>query len=389
METRMRAKRQFPFGKPMLDDAEREAVVKVLMGTQLVHGPVAHQFEADFVRYIGGGFATSVANCTAGLHLAYFYLGTGPGDEVIVPSQTHVATAHAVEFTGATPVFVDCDPKTGNIAIDEIEAAITPRTRAICVVHYLGLPVDMDRVNAIASRHGLSVVEDCALAIGSRFKGVHAGLLGDIASFSFYPVKHFTTGEGGMVTARQEKIIRRIERQKAFGVDRTVAERKVPGIYDVTMLGYNYRMSEVAAALGVEQIKRVDDFLAKRARNAAVLRKSLAELDEVFVLDGGGGDFEHSHYCVAAVLNDLTAQRRPEIIAHLNASGVGTSVYYPKAVPHMSYYRDKYKTPAGAFPNASRISDQSISFTVGPHVDEEDMRYTAAVLKEAIMRNSA
>jgi perosamine synthetase len=120
-----------------------------------------------------------------------------------------------------------------------------------------------------------------------------------------------------------------------------------------------------------------------------VLRAALAELDEVFVLDGGGGDFEHSHYCVAAVLNDLTAQRRPEIIAHLNASGVGTSVYYPKAVPHMSYYKDKYKTPAGAFPNASRISDQSISFTVGPHVDEEDMRYTADVLKEAIMRNSA
>ena len=187
----MRAKRQFPFGKPMLDDAEREAVMKVLMGTQLVHGPVAHQFEADFVRYIGGGFATSVSNCTAGLHLAYFYLGTGPGDEVIVPAQTHVATAHAVEFTGATPVFVDCDPKTGNIAIDEIEAAITPRTRAICVVHYLGLPVDMDRINAIAARHGLSVVEDCALAIGSRFKGVHAGLLGDIGQLLVLPGQAF------------------------------------------------------------------------------------------------------------------------------------------------------------------------------------------------------
>ena len=387
----MRTKRHFPFGKPMLDEAERKAVMKVLMGTQLVHGPVAHQFEADFVRYIGGGFATSVSNCTAGLHLAYFYLGIGPGGEVIVPSQTRFATSHAVEFTGATPVFVDCDPKSGNIAIDEIEARITPRTRAICVVHYLGLPVDMDRVNAIASRHGLSVVEDCALAIGSRdrFKGVHAGLLGDVASFSFYPVKHFTTGEGGMVTTRKEEIIQRIERQKAFGVDRTVAERKVPGIYDVTMLGYNYRMSEVAAALGVEQIKRVDTFLAQRARNAAQLRASLAEVDEVSVLDGGGGNFVHSHYCVAVVLNDLTAQRRADIIAHLNATGVGTSVYYPKAVPHMRYYREKYKTPVGAFPNASRISDQSIAFTVGPHVDEEDMCYTVDVLKEAIRRNSA
>jgi dTDP-4-amino-4,6-dideoxygalactose transaminase len=385
----MRASRQFPFGKPMLGEAEREAALKVLTGTQLVHGPVAHQFEADFARYIGGGFATSVSSCTAGLHLAYFYLGTGPGDEVIVPAQTHVATAHAVEFTGASPVFVDCDAKTGNMALDEIEERITPRTRAICVVHYLGLPVDMDRINAIAARHKLFVVEDCALAVGSRFKGVHAGLLGDIGSFSFYPVKHFTTGEGGMVTARQEQIIRRIERQKAFGVDRTAAERKVPGIYDVTMLGYNYRMSEVAAALGVEQLKRVDAFLAKRARNAAVLRASLAEVDEVFVLDGGGGDFVHSHYCVAAVLNDRTARRRPDIITDLNAAGVGTSVYYPKAVPHMSYYSTKYKTPAGAFPNASRISNQSIAFTVGPHVDEEDMRYTVHTLKESIRRNSA
>jgi dTDP-4-amino-4,6-dideoxygalactose transaminase len=386
MENRMPAKRQFPFGKPMLDEAERQAAMKVLMGTQLVHGPVAHQFEADFVRYIGGGHATSVSSCTAGLHLAYFYLGTGPGDEVIVPSQTHVATAHAVEFTGAKPVFVDADPKSGNIAIDEVEARITPRTRAICVVHYLGLPVDMDRINAIAAKKGIAVIEDCALAVGSRFKGVHAGLLGDIASFSFYPVKHFTTGEGGMVTARDEKIIRRIERQKAFGVDRTVAERKVPGVYDVTMLGYNYRMSEVAAALGVEQIKRVDGFLAKRAKNAAVLRAGLAEIAEVAVLDGGGGDFQHSHYCVAAVLDDRTAPRRQAIIEHVNANGVGTSIYYPKAVPHMSYYKTKYGTPEGAFPHASRISDQSISFTVGPHVDEDDMRYTVDVLKEAIAR---
>src|SRR5215831_8317778 len=386
METRMRAKRQFPFGKPMLDEAERAAAVKVLMGTQLVHGPVAHQFEADFVRYIGGGFATSVASCTAGLHLAYFYLGTGPGDEVIIPAQTHVATAHAVEFTGAIPVFVDCDPKSGNIAIDEIEARITPRTRAICVVHYLGLPVDMDRINAIASRHGLSVVEDCALAIGSRFKGVHAGLLGDIASFSFYPVKHFTTGEGGMVTARQEQIIRRIERQKAFGVDRTVAERKVPGVYDVTMLGYNYRMSEIAAAIGTEQLKRVDGFLASRAHNSKALRTGLAQIDEVTVLAEGGGDFGHSHYCVVAVLDDRTAYQRTSIIASLQAAGVGTSVYYPQAVPHMTYYREKYKTKAGEYPHASRISNPSIALTVGPHVDEEDMRYTARALKDAIAR---
>jgi len=379
-------KRQFPFGKPMLGDAERQAAMNVLMGTQLVHGPVAKGFEADFARYIGGGHATSVGSCTAALHLAYFCLGIGAGDEVIVPAQTHVATAHAVEFTGATVVFADADPNTGNVSIDEIDRNITPRTRAICVVHYLGLPLDMDRVNAIAKRHNLFVVEDCALAIGSRYKGVHAGLLGDVGCFSFYPIKHMTTGEGGMVTARDEKIIQRIERQKAFGVDRTVAERKVPGIYDVNMLGYNYRMSEIAAAIGTEQLKRVDGFLASRAHNSKALRTGLAQIDEVTVLAEGGGDFGHSHYCVVAVLDDRTAYQRTSIIASLQAAGVGTSVYYPQAVPHMTYYREKYKTKADEYPHASRISNQSIALTVGPHVDEEDMRYTARALKDAIAR---
>src|SRR5262245_44246089 len=206
----------------MIGDAERQAAMSVLMGHQLVHGPVAKQFEAEFTRYVGGGAATTVSSCTAALHLAYFHFGIGAGDEVIVPAQTHVATAHAVEFTGATPVFVDADPATGNIAIDEIESCITERTRAICVVHYLGLPVDMDRVNTIAKRHNLFVVEDCALAVGSYYKGVHAGLLGDVGCFSFYPVKHITTGEGGMMISREKEVIQRAERQKAFGVDRTV-----------------------------------------------------------------------------------------------------------------------------------------------------------------------
>ena len=379
--------RKFPFGKPLIGEEERQAVMNVLMGPQLVHGPVAKQFEADFSRYVGGGHATSVGSCTAGLHLSYFYLGIGPGDEVIVPAQTHVATAHAVEFTGASCVFVDADAKSGNIALDEIEDKITSRTRAISVVHYLGLPVDMDRVNDIALRHKLFVVEDCALAIGSRFKGVHAGLLGDVGCFSFYPVKHMTTGEGGMVTARDERIIRRMERQKAFGVDRTVAERSVPGVYDVTMLGYNYRMNEMAAAIGVEQLKKVDGFLAARTRNARVLREGLEEISEIFVLDAGGGDFLHSNYCVAAILNDETAAYRTEIIASLNGAGIGTSIYYPQAVPDMTYYRTKYATRQGQFSNASRISNHSIALTVGPHVDEEDMSYTVTAFKEAVRKS--
>lgn len=376
--------RNIPFGKPMIGEEERGAVLEVLSGTQLVHGPRAKQFEADFVSFVGGGYTTSVASCTAGLHLAYFNLGLGIGDEVIVPAQTHVATAHAVEFTGARPVFVDADPETGNIAIDQIEAALTPNTKAISVVHYLGLTVDMDEVNGVARRHGLFVVEDCALAIGSRYKGVHAGLLGDLGSFSFYPVKHMTTAEGGMVLTRHEDIKTAIERKKAFGVDRTVTERAVPGVYDVTMLGYNYRMNELAAAIGIEQLKKVPGFLERRAENARVLREELSEVEEVSVLSSGDGERQHSNYCVSAILDDKTADSRYEIIASLRSSGVGTSIYYPVAVPHMTYYKTKYATPEDDFPAASRISRQSIALSVGPHLDGDDMRYTVRALKSAI-----
>lgn len=376
--------REIPFGKPIIGDEEREAVMRVLRGTQYVHGPIAKAFEADFVTYAGEGYATSTSSCTAALHLCYFDLGIGPGDEVIVPAQTHVATAHAVELLGGTCVFVDVDPSSGNIDPQAVAAAITGRTRAISVVHYLGLPVDMDKINGIAKKHSLFVVEDCALAIGSRYRKVQCGLLGDAGCFSFYPVKHITTAEGGMVISKHEAVVERIERKKAFGVDRTVSERTIPGVYDVTMLGYNYRMNEIEAAIGREQMKRVPGFLAKRAENAAILRKGLFEIAEVGLLSAGGGDYEHSNYCVAAVLDDATALRRYDIIARLKAMGIGTSVYYPAPVPYMKYYRDKYDAPAGAFPNASRISYQSIALSVGPHLDGDDMKYTVDSLKLAI-----
>src|SRR5262249_51540219 len=186
--------------------------------------------------------------------LAYMHLGIGRGDEVIVPAETHVATAHAVEITGARPVFVDCDRVSGNIDTAALEAAITDRTRAISVVHYLGLPVRMDLVNAAAAKRRLFVVEDCALAVGSSFDGVACGLLGDVGAFSFYPVKHITTAEGGMIVSRHRDVVSSIENIKAFGYDRTMAERKVPGVYDVARLGINYRMNEIAAAIGIEQL---------------------------------------------------------------------------------------------------------------------------------------
>lgn len=376
--------RNVVFGKPIIGDEERRAVMEVLGGSQLVHGPRAKQFETDFSAFVGGGHALSVASCTAGLHLAYLYLGIGPGDEVLVPAQTHVATAHSVEYTGAKPVFVDVDASTGNIDIEQVEMAISPNTKAISVVHYLGLPVDMDRINAIARKHDLFVVEDCALAIGGRFKGVHAGLLGDVGSFSFYPVKHITTAEGGMFVTRDSKMAERVQRLKAFGYDKQLGERVVPGLYDVDMLGYNYRMNEIEAAIGVEQLKRVGGFLTKRAENDSALRKALENIEEVTPLADGGGNFEHAHYCLVVVLDDDIADKRFEIINGMREAGVGTSVYYPGPVPHLKYYREKYDLGRVAFPNAARISNKSIALSVGPHLDETDMEYVGKTLKQVI-----
>jgi dTDP-4-amino-4,6-dideoxygalactose transaminase len=369
----------------MIGEEERAAVLDVLASPQLVHGPRAHAFEAAFAAMLGPeAHATTVSSCTAGLHLLYIHLGVGPGDEVIVPAETHVATAHAVEITGARPVFVDCEPETGNIDVAAIERALTPRTRAISVVHYPGLPVDVAAVNAFAKPRGLFVVEDCALAVGGSLDGTACGLLGDAGVFSFYPVKHLTTAEGGMVVSRHADVVASIANIKAFGYDRTPAARKIPGVYDIARLGLNYRMNELAAAIGLEQVKKVDRFQRQRRANAAFLRQALETQPGITLLADGDARRVHAHYCLVAVLDDHLAPRRPAIIEAMRAAGIGTSVYYPVPIPLSAYYRAKYGASPSAFPHAARISDQSIALPVGPHLDESDMPLVAGALAHAI-----
>jgi perosamine synthetase len=378
---------KIPFGRPMIGAEERAAVLRVLDSPQLVHGPMAKEFEAAFAASLGAGaHATTVSSCTAGLHLAYMHLGIGAGDEVIVPAQTHVATGHAVEVMGAKPVFVDCDPREGNIDVDAIGAAITPRTRAISVVHYTGLPVRMDAVMAVARKHKLFVVEDCALAVGSKLDGVACGLHGDVGAFSFYPVKHMTTAEGGMVVSRHREVVDSIANIKAFGYDRTVAERKIPGVYDIARLGVNYRMNEIGAAIGVEQLRKVPEFARRRTENAAALRAALASVGELTLLADGDERRVHSNYCLVAVLDAKLGPRRAAVITELKAHGVGVSVYYPVPLPLAKYYREKYGAKPEQFPNALRISDHSIALPVGPHLTADDMRTLATELKSAITK---
>ncbi len=376
--------RQIPFGKPIIGEEEKQAVSDVLNGPILVHGPRAETFEKNFATYTGANYTVCVSSCTAAMHLVYFYLGLGPGDEVIVPAQTHTSTAHAAELCGAKPVFVDSEISTGNIDIDAIEPMINRNSRAIAVVHYLGMPVNMERVAAIAKKYNLFVLEDCALAMGTRLNGIHAGLHGDVGCFSFYPVKHITTAEGGMLITDNEKIALAVRHQRAFGVDRHAGERKIPGVYDVNMLGFNYRMSEIHAAIGIEQLKRVDGFLRQRKENYETLRAGLSEMDELSLFQSSHDNFQSSYYCLSILLDDSLVQKRYEFIQYLKEKGIGTSVYYPRPVPHMTYYREKYGYKEDSFPVASQISYGSVALSVGPHLNTDDMKYMTEVIKKAV-----
>ena len=364
---------KIPFGKPILEEEEKQAVQDVLSGPILVHGPKSELFENAFREFTGASHAISVSSCTAGMHLIYHALGIGPGDEVIVPCQTHVATAHAVELTGARPVFVDANIHSGNIDADAIEAMISPRTKALAVVHYLGVPADMEKISKIAKKQGLFLLEDCALSPGASFDKVHTGLIGDAGCFSFYPVKHITTAEGGMIILKDQALAEKLRLLKAFGVNRTHGERSVPGEYDVVALGYNYRMSEVHAAIGIEQMKKLPTFLDNRRQNFQSLENALSGLNGFRILPQPMDETRtSSHYCMGLILESQLVEKRPEIMDRLKRMGIGTSIYYPHPVPHMSYYRNKYEVID--CPNAELISNSIIALPVGPHLKVEDMQ---------------
>lgn len=377
-------KLDIPFGRPWIEDEDKNAVMEVLNGYILTHGPNCTAFEDEFVAMMGGGFATSTSSCMAALHLSYLHFGFGPGDEVIVPAMTHVATVHAVELTGATPVFVDCELQSGNMDVNRIEDAVTDKTKALSVVHFCGIPCAMPDVMAIADKHNLKVIEDCALAVGARYGGKHVGLFGDMGCYSFYPVKHITTGEGGMLVSRFEDVVAEISRFRAFNVDRTHNERTIPGIYDVTGVGLNYRMSEMSAALGRTQIKKIPEINSRRGANFKALKDGLGELKGISVLDAQGEQAENSHYCLIAVLSGDLAGRRDEIVLGLNERGVGTSIYYPHPVPRLSYYRTKYGYNSDSYHGAEAVSDHSIALPVGPHLSTTDMDNIAKVVSEVV-----
>ncbi|MEP0942321.1 MAG: DegT/DnrJ/EryC1/StrS family aminotransferase [Rhizobiaceae bacterium] len=364
--------KDFPFARPLIDEGEKQAVMEVLSGNVLTHGPKCREFEEQFADYVGVKHAITTSNCTTALHLSLVANGVGEGDEVIVPAMTHVATAHAVEHSGATPMFADIDPLTGNIDSGEIERLCTPKTKAIIVVHYLGLPCDMDAILSIAESRDIVVIEDSATAVGAKFGDKHAGSIGKTGCFSFYPSKHMTTMEGGMLTTNDDLVAAKVKNIRAFGYDKGLGERSVPGVYDIISLGWNYRMSEGHAAVGVVQLSRLPEFLAARQVNAECMISRLQENKDITVFPLKNGDARSSWYCVNVTLPEGRSEIRRELISKLNGVGVGTSVHYPVALPLSKYYSEKYGYKVGSHPVAEWVANHTISLPCGPHLTETD-----------------
>lgn len=268
-----------PIALPYTGEEEANAAAEVVRSGWLTQGPKVAEFEQAVAAYCGTKHAVAVSNCTCALHLAMLTLGIGPGDEVICPSMSFIATANAIVHTGATPVFVDVDPRTYNLDPDAAEAAITPRTKAIMPVHQIGMPVDMDRFNAIGSKHGIKIFEDAACAIGSRYKGTLIGGHSEMVCFSLHPRKIITTGDGGLITTNNDDYAERLRllRQHGMSVADTVrhnAKKVIIETYEE--VGFNYRMTDVQAAIGIEQLKRLDWIVERRRAIAARYTTALA-----------------------------------------------------------------------------------------------------------------
>tara|TARA_A100001035_G_scaffold277979_1_gene275880 strand:+ start:94 stop:1236 length:1143 start_codon:yes stop_codon:yes gene_type:complete len=377
------------FGKPIIEYKEHEKIKEVLDSGIFVHGEMTENFENFFSDIFGYKYSSSVANCTAGLHLAHYSLTKNIDSdkrhtkEVICPAMSHVATAHAIELAGMKPRFVDCNFEDGNINIDGVRKAINKNTIGIAPMHFNGVPCQIENIIDLAKEFNLYVIEDCAIALGAKVNGKPVGSFGDAGAFSFHPVKQLTTGEGGMVVTNNSSLHNELLLEKAFGVNRTFNERKVPGQYDVTLLGFNYRMAEIPAAIGIAQLEKYKSFAKTRKENYFTLRESLIKESKIRILADDVRD-GRSYYTLIAQFKDLKKSQRNELIMSLKKSGIQTSVYYPHPIPRFKYYKNKLGYSSILFPNSEMIADQTIAFPIAPHLNKNDMLKISRELNKLI-----
>lgn len=354
-----------PFFRPAIGAAEIEEVVESLRSGWLTTGPKTARFEADFAAFIGGGVeAVAVNSATAALHLALEAAGIGPDDQVICPTLTFTATAEVIRYLGAEPVFVDSDPATGNIGPEVIEAAITAKTRAIMPVHFAGLPCDMGRILALARRYGLAVVDDAAHALPAASGGQRVGANGATATaFSFYANKTITTGEGGMLVTADKALAKRARTMRLHGIDRDVFDRfsavKASWQYDVVAPGYKYNMTDIAASLGLHQLKRARAFAQERSAQARRYLSAFAPLPLDLPAPAPRGA-QHAWHLFIIRLQNSAPLSRDDFITGLQDAGIGCSVHY-RPLHMMRYWAARYGYAPDDFPHARRFFERAVS----------------------------
>lgn len=357
-----------PIAKPLIGEKEIEEVVKVLKSGMIAQGPRVAEFEEKFAEYVGVDYAVATSSGTTALHLAMLAAGIGKDDEVITTPFSFAATGNCILYVGASPVFVDVDPQTYNLDPNKIEDAITDKTRAILPVHLYGQPAKMDEINRVARDNGLVVIEDAAQAHGALYKGKKAGSLGDMGCFSFYPTKNMTTSEGGILTTDDGRTADCARILRAHGEK----ER-----YSHVVLGYNFRMTDIAAAIGLVQLEKLDDFNERRLENAEYLTAHIKEIPGIeapYVLEEVGHVFHQ--YTIR-----VGEGKRDELMMFLSEKGIGTGIHYPIPIYQQKLYKDL--NFAADCPETEKAAKEVLSIPVHPGLSVEDVEKIVSVLSEA------
>jgi len=371
-------RKMIPINQPIIGEEEIELVKKVLKSGLLTEksgcGYYVSQFEDAFAKYVGSKYAVAMSSGTAALHASLMAVGLRAGDEVVMPSFTFVAAAEAAIFAGGIPIFADIDPDTYCVNPESVEDQISSKTKAIIPVHLYGLSADMNPILKLAREHDFVVIEDAAQALGAEYKGKRAGSIGDIACFSFYATKNITTGEGGMVTTNNAEYAEILQEIRNHG------EQKE---YSSVRLGHNYRMPEVAAAIGLSQLSNLPRFLEARRKNAEILGERLSGLEKLG-LPVEPYDRKHSWYVYTVRLKKSNVGKRNKLVAKLRSKRIGVAVYYPVPIHMMPYYKERYAYSKKVLKETMTATRQVFSLPVHPKITEGDLDFIATTLAEAL-----
>ncbi|TSA38391.1 MAG: UDP-4-amino-4,6-dideoxy-N-acetyl-beta-L-altrosamine transaminase [Porphyromonadaceae bacterium] len=372
-----------PYGCQCIDDADVAAVVAALRSDWLTTGPKVAEFEEVFADFTGAKHAVAVSSGTAALHAAMHAIDIGPGDEVIVPPMTFAATANCVVYQGGKPVFVDVDSDTLLIDPDRIEEKITPATKAIIAVDYAGQPCNYERLRAIARKHNLALVADGCHALGAEYKGQRVGALADMTVFSFHPVKHITTGEGGMITTDNPILAERMRVFRNHGITTDHRQREEQGswCYEMVELGYNYRITDFQCALGVSQFNKLPKWLARRREIAGIYDAAFEAFPYVKSLSVSKEVLHAYHLYVVRIMDTEPSRNRKAVFKRLREKGIGVNVHYLPVHLH-SFYKKRFHTGAGLCPVAEQAYDHILSLPMFPKLKSYEQEYVIKTMKD-------